>query len=230
MKYGVPRPLCGDYRALRVPQLGVPENIKFLLSQNKGTFVIGQIKCFVNNFVCRDTILPWSLSSKAPGPGCPYPVKDLPLACLMVSICHGKAVNSVGRRRKPPPLQTDMPLKPNSRDHFVYAPSQWETMLHCNVVSHWLGACTKWGDLFNKWKINSLAPERCSTCNLKSVILKDTCCGLSSRALLTELLSGKHLDLLWLVNMVSGNALVPSGNKLLTEALLTQIYAILWCH
>ena len=28
-----------------------------------------------------------------------------------------------------------------SRDHFVYAPSQWETMLHYNVVSHWLGTC-----------------------------------------------------------------------------------------
>ena len=23
----------------------------------------------------------------------------------------------------------------------VYVPSQWETMLHCNVVPHWLGAC-----------------------------------------------------------------------------------------
>ena len=32
----------------------------------------------------------------------------------------------------------------NFRDHFVYVPSQWETMLHCNVGSHWLGACTKW--------------------------------------------------------------------------------------
>ena len=31
-----------------------------------------------------------------------------------------------------------------SRDHFVYAPSQWETVLHCKVVSHWLGAYTKW--------------------------------------------------------------------------------------
>ena len=30
------------------------------------------------------------------------------------------------------------------RDHFVYAPSQWEMMLQCNIVSHWLGACTKW--------------------------------------------------------------------------------------
>ena len=31
-----------------------------------------------------------------------------------------------------------------SRDHFVYAPSQWETTLECNVVFHWLGAFTKW--------------------------------------------------------------------------------------
>ena len=30
------------------------------------------------------------------------------------------------------------------RDLFVYMPSQWETMLHCNVVSYWLGPCTKW--------------------------------------------------------------------------------------
>ena len=28
--------------------------------------------------------------------------------------------------------------------HFVYAPSQWETTLQCNVVSHWLSACTEW--------------------------------------------------------------------------------------
>ena len=28
--------------------------------------------------------------------------------------------------------------------HFVYAPSQWDTMSHCNVVTHWLGAHTKW--------------------------------------------------------------------------------------
>ena len=26
------------------------------------------------------------------------------------------------------------------RDHFVDVPSQWETALHCNAVSHWLGA------------------------------------------------------------------------------------------
>ena len=30
------------------------------------------------------------------------------------------------------------------RDHFVYALSQWEWTLHCNVASHWLGTYTKW--------------------------------------------------------------------------------------
>ena len=30
------------------------------------------------------------------------------------------------------------------RDHFVCAPSQWEMMLQCNVISHWLDTCTKW--------------------------------------------------------------------------------------
>ena len=29
------------------------------------------------------------------------------------------------------------------RDHFVYVPSQWET-LHCNVIPHWLSAYPNW--------------------------------------------------------------------------------------
>ena len=29
------------------------------------------------------------------------------------------------------------------RDHFAYAPSQWETTLQYNVTSHWLGTHTK---------------------------------------------------------------------------------------
>ena len=32
----------------------------------------------------------------------------------------------------------------SSRDHFVYALSQWKMMLQCNVISHWLGAYTIW--------------------------------------------------------------------------------------
>ena len=30
------------------------------------------------------------------------------------------------------------------RNHFVCASKQWETTLHCNIVSHWLGAYKKW--------------------------------------------------------------------------------------
>ena len=30
------------------------------------------------------------------------------------------------------------------RNHFVYAPSKWETTSQCKVISHWLGAYTKW--------------------------------------------------------------------------------------
>ena len=28
------------------------------------------------------------------------------------------------------------------KDHFVYAPSQWEMALLCNAISHWLGTYT----------------------------------------------------------------------------------------
>ena len=34
------------------------------------------------------------------------------------------------------------PILRTAWNHFVHTPSQWETTLHCNVVSHWLGACT----------------------------------------------------------------------------------------
>ena len=53
----------------------------------------------------------------------------------------------------------------HSRDHFVYAPSQWETTLQCNVVSHWLGTYTKLSldrhsvQLCTGKRINSYQPE-----------------------------------------------------------------------
>ena len=31
-----------------------------------------------------------------------------------------------------------------TRDHFVNAPSQWETTLQCHIISHWLSTFTKW--------------------------------------------------------------------------------------
>ena len=46
-----------------------------------------------------------------------------------------------------------------SRDHFVYAPNQWETTLHCNFVSHWLGTYTKWS--LDQWWICSCHEKQC---------------------------------------------------------------------
>ena len=46
-----------------------------------------------------------------------------------------------------------------NRDHFVYAPSQWEMTLQCNVTSHWLGEYTKWSltfhwlGVYTKWSL-----------------------------------------------------------------------------
>ena len=36
------------------------------------------------------------------------------------------------------------------RGHFVYAPSQWETTLQCNVATHWLGTYTNYSVLISK--------------------------------------------------------------------------------
>ena len=42
-----------------------------------------------------------------------------------------------------------------SRDQFRYAPSQWETSLHCNDVSHWLGACIDWSLALYQYRLVS---------------------------------------------------------------------------
>ena len=36
-------------------------------------------------------------------------------------------------------VSTALANGPARRDRFVCAPSQWERMLQCNIVSHWLG-------------------------------------------------------------------------------------------
>ena len=53
----------------------------------------------------------------------------------------------------------------DTRDNFVYAPDQWENTLHCNVVSHWLVAYTKWFQycvryFHTSWYDQYLAPTR----------------------------------------------------------------------
>ena len=45
------------------------------------------------------------------------------------------------------------------KDCSVYVPSQWETTLHCNVGSHWLGPYTK-QSLGMPWKLVDGGSER----------------------------------------------------------------------
>ena len=59
------------------------------------------------------------------------------------------------------------------RDCFVNMPSQWETTLQCNVVSHWLGTFTKWTlthihesvDWMSISSCNGLSPFLCQAIN-----------------------------------------------------------------
>ena len=41
------------------------------------------------------------------------------------------------------------------RNHFVYAPSQWETMLQCNIISRWRGTFTTWSLYSATWLTGS---------------------------------------------------------------------------
>ena len=55
------------------------------------------------------------------------------------------------------------------RDNFVYAPSKWETMWQCNIVSYWLGAYTKWSlyakvphcKILQNWVLLIYSPNNC---------------------------------------------------------------------
>ena len=82
--------------------------------------------------LCGDTI--WRMDSPHRGKvmriGLPW---DLIIMYDVVSVCAAVVIVYL----KP------IPCSWICRDHFVYVPSQWETTLHCNVVSHWLGAYTE---------------------------------------------------------------------------------------
>ena len=55
-----------------------------------------------------------------------------PIFCVLVSWCNVDLSGTQG------------PVSALTPGIILHAPSQWETTLHCNLVSHWLGAYTKW--------------------------------------------------------------------------------------
>ena len=77
-----------------------------------------------------------------------------------------------------------------SRDHFVYVPSQWKTTLHCNVVSHLLGA-------YRKWYLISLINVLINRSHMKSLIVRWTWNNMCN----------------WIVSSVSADAPALTGAK-----------------
>ena len=70
----------------------------------------------------------------------PYNIINNSLALSMLSLpCSWSGASFSKKDELAPQQNYDI-----YRDHFVYAPSQWEMKLHCNITSHWLGICTKW--------------------------------------------------------------------------------------
>ena len=56
------------------------------------------------------------------------------------------------------------------RDHFLYAPSQWETTLQCNVVSYWLGPYSKWSLFDNYWSFAMACHWFCNRLPCKTLL------------------------------------------------------------
>ena len=80
---------------------------------------------------------------------CTFAIKDelgwLPITSW-VNIGSDNGLVLWGSQRLPKPMLTQIyvTILFMCRDHSVYPPSQWEMALHCNTVSHWLGAYTEW--------------------------------------------------------------------------------------
>ena len=78
-------------------------------------------------------------------------LNDIPHGCIPGSCCwsnpQGYRSHYDNGTRTQQNINNVYKHDKSCRYHFVYAPSQWETTLHCNVVSHWLGTyvlCISW--------------------------------------------------------------------------------------
>ena len=77
--------------------------------------------------------------------------------------------------------------------------------------------------------INLLAPGKCGN-NFK-IVISNSFYELIPWAFPEKLLRGEcHRTPLMIINIGSGNGLVPSGNKPLPDPMLTQIYVPIWRH
>ena len=123
------------------------------LTKNTPYLSLPDVYCkgFGEHWACYDStvLYPFKYSEHVI---CPYcNINRCPFFNVQQSQINGKIMdNSKSHNFCYLCLETTEDITPNNahhfmtRDHFVNAPSQWETTLHCNVVSHWLGAFIKW--------------------------------------------------------------------------------------
>ena len=84
-------------------------------------------------------------------------------------------------------------LQHYSKGHFVYVPSQWEEVLHSNVISYWLGTYAKWPLLFcihaDLFKANSSTFDNIVTWSTNMIIADNLSIFMSRLSTYTTLLS-----------------------------------------
>ena len=109
-----------------------------------------------------------------------------------------------------------------SRDHSGYGIDQWETLLQCNGICHWLSAYPEWSLLqeqlllsiqlqsYASGQINSLAPGRCG-------------CGSNSKSMIFKLIN--HTSSWGLIEIAL--RWIPQN---LTDQKLTLVPIMAWCH
>ena len=71
-----------------------------------------------------------------------------------------------------PSLYLDNPIRKflcSTRDQSRYSPCQWETSLHCNDISHWLGAYLHWS-LWKNRILNAMFEESINVPNKRSYL------------------------------------------------------------
>ena len=124
-----------------------------------------------------------------------------------------------------------------------YAPSQWETTLQCNVVSHWLGAYTKWSLSFMifieksshtvilTWRFNSLMPKLNFAEHKLQMIFFIEIVVLSCNFHWLKFVPNTCTCNKGLIDNKSGGGdglVLHIGDKPLPETMMTKI--IIWCH
>ena len=118
-------------------------------------------------------------------------------------------------------------------NYFVNASSQWETTLHCNVVSHWLGAFTKWSLVFGYFLWGVMITYPCHKYMfVEHILFRVTCFLFPMKIWVVWFLSARgpashivvnHIRSGWQLSSQMLNSLVPGNMVYVTLVTSTRI-------